>query len=380
MNHQVLTSLTAPTYQSKLNCGVSQIRIRQDGFTLIELMVALTLGLLISAAVLQIYLTSAINANRQQAGSQIQDNAIFAIDTLKKHIRRANYGAQATGDNDRYFMNHLTHQGGVVLTAPPAPPWDASTNINDGNLFGLRWATGAIPATVLSANASANSASNLAGLANSDQLTIQYQADRANSFDCQGRVIPQNYYVIERYFVRPDTTVTPNTNGLACASAIYEYEQAAVTAGTGIDISSYTAPGATTATPNNLIGNGTIVVPNVDYFRVLLGVSNSSNFAIAPDLASIGYIPIPAPADFDTVFRTPDPDRRIVSIQIGLLTHSDTAISNRQQNADLRFNILDKTGNNAAGERLNTAAVAGPKYLRNVYESTILIRNARGGV
>ena len=67
----------------------------QSGFTLVELMVALILGLVVSAAALQIFYTSSVNNNRQQAGSQIQDNAVFGIDDFSKHLRRANYGANS---------------------------------------------------------------------------------------------------------------------------------------------------------------------------------------------------------------------------------------------------------------------------------------------
>ena len=90
----------------------------QRGFTLVELMIALVLGLLISAAALQIFYTSSVNSRRQEASSQIQDNATFGLSQLQKHIRRANYGAKPTATFDEYFMNHRTPQGGIVLTAP----------------------------------------------------------------------------------------------------------------------------------------------------------------------------------------------------------------------------------------------------------------------
>ena len=49
----------------------SPINKSQNGFTLIELMIALVLGLLISVAALQIFYTTSVNNNRQKAGSQI---------------------------------------------------------------------------------------------------------------------------------------------------------------------------------------------------------------------------------------------------------------------------------------------------------------------
>lgn len=346
---------------------------RQGGFTLIELMIALVLGLLISAAVLQVFLTSSQNSRRQQASSQLQDNAVFGFSQLQQHIRRANYGARpASTTQNEYFLNHLTPQGGIVLTAPAASTGTPVSWLN-GNLSGLVLDGNPIPTSLLTSNSASGSRSNLTGIANSDQLTIQYQAGRDGMFDCEGDAIPEGYYVIERYFVRNDTTVTPNAPGLACASAIYQYSDAVAGSPTGIDIREYLRPSQTTATANNLDGDGTIVIPSVDYFRVLLGVSASTGFATFPDTATIAYIPVPAlnPTSLNAALN----NNRIVSIQIGILARSTDPTVTTQDNTTLRFSILDRHNSS-----LNTATAAESNKLRNVYDSTILIRNARGGV
>lgn len=337
------------------------------GFTLIELMVALVLGLLISAAALQIFYTSSVNSRRQEASSQIQDNAVFGFSQIQQHLRRANYGAKSTSAYDEFFMNHLTPQGGVVLTAPSgvAGKW------LEGNLSGLVLNNAAVPSNLLSSNASSNSISNLAGIANSDQLTIQYRSDGNGAFDCEGSTIPEGFYVIERYFVRMDTTVTPNTPGLACASAIYDYDETDAGSVSGIDIKDYTVPGETAVTDNNLAGSGTIIIPNVDYFRAKLGISSKRDFATDPENLLIAYIPIPTAANLTTTPNT----TRIVSLQIGILARSNNPTATPQTNSELAFTVLDR-----ANVALNSTAVNGPTYLRNVYETTVLLRNARGGL
>lgn len=334
---------------------------RDNGFTLVELMIALVLGLLISAAALQIFYTSSVNSRRQEASSQIQDNAIFGFSQMQQHLRRTNYGAKSTSAHDEFFMNHLTPQGGVVLTAPAGTPLvsDGPKNWLTDNLSGLVLGGKTISSDLLSSNASTESSSNLS-IGTSDQLTIQYQSGLDGLFDCEGSRVPKDFYVIERYFVRDA--------GLACASAIYEYDEDLAGSANGIDIASYTLPGETTPKNNNLFGDGTIVIPNVDYFRVLLGVSDSTGFATYPERASIAYMPIPASGSLAT-------GQRIVSLQIGILSHSDNPTATQQSNSGLSFNILDKTG-----ATLNPAATADPTYLRSVYESTILLRNARGGL
>lgn len=342
---------------------------KHEGFTLVELMIALVLGLLISAAALQVFYTSSVNSRRQEASSQIQDNAIFGFSQIQQHLRRANYGAKSIGAYDEFFMNHLTPQGGVVLTAPSGTGTPVSWL--QGNLSGLVLDSQAVPAALLSSNESVNSISNMNGIANSDQLTIQYRSDRAGTFDCEGSTIPEGFYVIERYFVRMDTTVTPNTPGLACASAIYDYDESDAGSPTGIDIKDYTVPGETAVTANNLAGAGTIIIPNVDYFRAKLGISSSRNFATDPKNLGIAYIPIPTTTNLTTALNT----RRIVSLQIGVLARSDNPTATAQANSELTFTVLDK-----ANVALNSTATSGPKYLRNVYETTVLLRNARGGL
>ena len=347
------------------------------GFTLVELMISLVLGLLISAAALQIFYTSSVNSRRQEASSQIQDNAIFGFSQMQQHLRRTNYGAKSTGAFNEFFMNHLTPQGGVVLTAPTGvvPVTTPPTPVSwlQGNLSGLTLDGAAIPVALLSSNASANSTSNLKGIANSDQLTIQYRSDRAGTFDCEGDAIPQGFYVIERYFVRDA--------GLACASAIYEYDEDTAGSPTGLDIASYTVP-AVPATPtapavaasvknNNLAGTGTIIIPNVDYFRATLGISSSRDFATDPENLAIAYVPIPAASNLATVLDT----RRIVSLQIGILARSNNPTATAQNNSDVQFTVLDKVD-----AELSDTVAAGPTYLRNIYETTILLRNARGGL
>ena len=371
-------SSSVPTMQT---LAFTQVK----GFTLVELMISLVLGLLISAAALQIFYTSSVNSRRQEASSQIQDNAIFGFSQMQQHLRRTNYGAKSTGAFNEFFMNHLTPQGGVVLTAPTgvAPVTTPPTPVSwlQGNLSGLTLDGAAIPVALLSSNASANSTSNLKGIANSDQLTIQYRSDREGTFDCEGDAIPQGFYVIERYFVRTDTTVTPNAPGLACASAIYSYNETTAGGATGIDIASYTVP-AVPATPtapavaasvknNNLAGIGTIIIPNVDYFRATLGISSSRDFATDPANLDIAYVPIPAAANLATVLDT----RRIVSLQIGILARSNNPTATAQNNSDLTFTVLDKVD-----AELSDTVAAGPTYLRNIYETTILLRNARGGL
>ena len=53
--------------------------MKQAGFTLIELMLALALGLVISAAAIFLFLTAQKSYSVQQGLSNVQDNANFGL-------------------------------------------------------------------------------------------------------------------------------------------------------------------------------------------------------------------------------------------------------------------------------------------------------------
>ncbi|WP_207061723.1 PilW family protein [Motiliproteus sp. SC1-56] len=64
---------------------------RQQGFSLVELMVAMVLGLLIVAAVLQTFLAGKRSYEMQEDLSRIQENGRFAIEFLTRDIRQAGF-------------------------------------------------------------------------------------------------------------------------------------------------------------------------------------------------------------------------------------------------------------------------------------------------
>ena len=71
--NQSLVQLNHPVSPTHLSVG------SQQGYTLIELMVALVLGLLISAAAIQLFITSQNTFSLQQGGADVQDSSIFGL-------------------------------------------------------------------------------------------------------------------------------------------------------------------------------------------------------------------------------------------------------------------------------------------------------------
>jgi type IV pilus assembly protein PilW len=70
---------------------MSSVRSKQAGFSLIELMIALVIGLILVAGVLQVFVGSTITYSMQSGLSKIQENGRFAISFLSRDIRQAGF-------------------------------------------------------------------------------------------------------------------------------------------------------------------------------------------------------------------------------------------------------------------------------------------------
>lgn len=67
------------------------MRLRQTGLSLIELMIAITLGLILMTGVVQVFVSSKTVFSTQQAMSRIQESGRLAIDFLARDIRMAGF-------------------------------------------------------------------------------------------------------------------------------------------------------------------------------------------------------------------------------------------------------------------------------------------------
>lgn len=283
----------------------------QYGFTLIELMISLVLGLLISAAVMQVFLTSQRVDRIQTAASEIQDKAVFGLQSIEPQVRLANLG------NDGVSINDKTTMGGIILTVDNIN----ANNIND--FSGLITRSGGLTNTNIP----------------SDQLTIQYiNTTGRNLYDCEGEDIQPNAHVITRYFVSGTAGTDRRSLNLSCD------------AGRIVDKVAERFPDA-----------GQVIIENIDQFNIRLGVQKSvpaggtTTYQYA-DMSVAEYIAL---TDAD---KPP-----IVNIRIAILARSTA--NSPEASAD-EFVIFGQK------QTLKTQTNA-PKYLRRVYESNILLRNAR---
>jgi type IV pilus assembly protein PilW len=90
------------------------LSLRQTGFSLMELMIAITIGFIVVAGVGYLYLGSRQTFNAQDSLSAIQENSRFALDTMSRDIRMAGY--MGCGNLGVYAAN-----AGTLATIASAP-------------------------------------------------------------------------------------------------------------------------------------------------------------------------------------------------------------------------------------------------------------------
>lgn len=244
------------------------MKLSQKGFTLIELMVSLVLGLIVVAAGTMLFLSAQKNLALQNAASNIQNNANFGMGYLTKNIRISNLN---TGDT---VLNQKTPYGGIVFG-----------QAND---------------TKVSQSQSKQSLSNILDI-NSDQLTIRYKP-KEDGVDCSGKTIKKgdlNQYVVERYFIRKDDKVNQEEAGNAVLSLVCQAGRQQV----GQEINWQDNDGKSSKqTASNSIIQG------VDYFTVRLIVIDAKGKLAEVPISE--YTKIDAPAS------------NIVGVNLGMIVRS----------------------------------------------------------
>jgi type IV pilus assembly protein PilW len=87
------------------------------GFSLIELMVAMTASLILLVGVGQIYLGTSATSRAQEGLSRVQENARFATDALARQIRMAGHtGCARSSEVETTVMaNHGTRTTSLAV-------------------------------------------------------------------------------------------------------------------------------------------------------------------------------------------------------------------------------------------------------------------------
>lgn len=289
------------------------------GFTLIELMISLVLGLLISAAVIQVYLTNTKTASTQKSGSELQEASVFGLQQLESHLRLANLGNSVTSITD------TTAGGGIVLSLQNIRATDTAYNPFLTHTAG---------------DTDFTSESNITGI-NSDQLTIQFKNTTGVKIaDCESADVELGDTVIERYFIRSSSTTG---QGLVLACDAGRVDSGGVKTYASRDTKQFGL-------------NGQEFIIGVDQFKILLGIQTDapSNAGLMRYLTASEYLALSG---------TKPP---ITAVKIGLIVRGSSPVIG--SDVATSFKLLGATQPLKSGQ---------PNRVRTTYESTTLLRNAR---
>lgn len=353
----------------------------EKGFSLIELMISLTLGLLISAAVMQVYLTSIKTSSVQSGGTDILEASIFGIQNIEKSIRLSNLGMADSN-------NPFTPLAGVVMTSDTSLVSASQTDKSKNNMNGIKMGgtvtsagTDAIDAKYLTKSGIA--ASNITGLTSS-QLTIQYEAPQ-DMYDCEGTLVRgpieierdgrleliPGQVIVQRYYLR-EVAQNDKSNyesniksyELRCDAGRYVKE---ILNSTELDLQKINDSTILKESRNirDFGDVGEVVIPRVDYFGVLLGVE-----VIEPLTSSVTlryftpeqYISYLKGLATDSTITTD-----IISVKLSALVRADRPLTG--ETGASNFIIF--------GEPKTLSEDTSKAFIRRVYESNIMLRNSR---
>lgn len=138
--------------------------VRFGGFTLVELLIAVTLGFFLIAGVGTVYLGSKKTYKLQGQTAELDENARHALRALKQHIAHAGYASTSGMPIDNYII-----PAGTDLTAAGATCADGSSNIKS-----------------IAALATSADGTTAAG----DTIGLIFMADDSLASDCTGVALP----------------------------------------------------------------------------------------------------------------------------------------------------------------------------------------------
>ncbi|MEG2272676.1 MAG: PilW family protein [Acinetobacter sp.] len=297
----------------------------QQGLTLLELMVALVLGLLIVAAGLAVFLNAQRSMGFQTSMGDIQQNANFGLSMFTQDLRHANLNTPSV-----QRVNNKLVGSGIAFDSANFP---SSVNTNTDDKF------------------TAQSESDDATTGKSDQITMQFKPDVRgnNQFDCEGAAMVAGRTYVYRYYLEklPENQQVEGSLdrfGLYCDSGFYVDSSASVI---GLD------------------NNGQLIIQNVDAFKVRLLVKNSDG--------NLRYTTID---EYLALMPTSVVDEKqyvnVIGIELGLLVTSSQSIG-----ADASFNTSAKY--TIAGQEVELQDNANNgKYLRQAITQMVGLRNTLG--
>ena len=314
----------------------------QSGFTLIELMISLSLGLIIVAAAISIFLTGQRSLALQGAMGELQESANFGLAMMTYDLRHANLNTASAQK-----INNKQVGSGIIFDKTKNLP--SSLKDVDNNIL------------------SQQDIDNDATTGKSDQIVIQYIPEytnytvkekdkggiekdvtrfKVNATDCEGNNLDfaEKRVIVQRYHLQKDSK---QIYALYCDAGNYKEGDAVI-------------DGITSST------TGQQIMQRIDAFKIRLGVK-------APD-GKLKYMTINEYKDLMPDTLTVEKDYyNVVSVEVGVIARSISTLNSESLIKDTKkYNLL-------GGELiLNDTQKGGSKYLRGVFSQVVAFRNTLG--
>ncbi|MFW1799735.1 PilW family protein [Acinetobacter nematophilus] len=319
-----------------------------SGFTLLELMVALSLGLIIVAAGLAVLLSSQRSLGLQSGMGELQQNANFGLSLVTYDLRHTNLNTESS-----QRVNTVVRGSGIVFKKENLPISSQSVSALETDLVTLE----------------SKDDDNTTG--KSDRLTIQYTPQTSRIINCEGTEVTNasNKVIVQRYYLARSPQ---QIAGEPIAYSLY------------CDAGEYPKSGATA-----VLGLGTQaqqIMQRVDAFKVRLGVKKRNDptnanpklhykfryMTINEYLAAMANIraACAAPITEDECSKN---YLQVLSIDVGILSRSTGSIGTEANlNTQTTFNLAGTNVTLSGDETLNK------KYLRQAVSQVVAIRNTLG--
>jgi len=326
---------------------------RQRGVTLVELMIALAIGLLVTVAMLKVYVDASRMYRFNEGLARVQENGRFALEFIRRDARVAGFwgcysdatltnGVSAT--SDAYINVGAGHITGTS---------DDGLNGSDSITFRSATGSGALVTSGMSGTGDSVTVESVGALSTNTAVLIS---------DCEDGDLFQVTGIAGTALAHAagaNANVSPNLNKAYAAGArVYEAREATFCIAPGADPAQPALRRLVNPTPGQTCAsNGDELLEGIENMQILYGEDTDADADGANgDGTANRYVAFGASGlDID----------RIVSVRISLLARS---LNNNLTTAPSPY-----TFNGIAVTPAST-----DKYLRKVFTTTITLRNKAG--
>ena len=315
-------------------------RRRVGGFTLIEMMIALVVGLVILAAALSLYVASSRGSQLSQIETQMNEDGILAVNLIQQQLKQAGYSRQV-----------IPVGGATVMSNYPGP----AVRGCDGGFTDAGAAFDSLACT---------------GGSGSDAIAIRYEATLVNTQPTTDATpLPTNCVGHGLNDAANASQAAPAPTPPAPNYALADNRYSVTDANTQPMLS---CQGSEKSGAANVIGTAQPLLANVESMQVLYGVANRPSAELAANYDPmkhqiVNYLSasgVDALATTGTLPNVTD-DRwgRVLSVRVCLLMRSDQPVR------------AAPAGAMAYKDCSNVDATGTDGYLRRTYTTTVLLRN-----